>query len=273
MRNIASLWREGSLPAFPREPGCCNAVAKAPVQTTVSECAGTDADQMLTYLTTYQAHERHRASRFPRAPMSNKRCNSRLGMTRCADCRLLEDNAGIPGAGPDAAHRDVNLKCGNGVLDGQQSALPDRHTRLAGYLIAQFAFTASRLMQPRIASPIRSNRTCPVGVAVSHGHLAEVVGRDGYQRISGVDHAHDGLLGVPPHAPQMRRAGMRWANSRMTLNGARRAEQSSRIEPSHAQIVEKSANEPGLLGGDLPPARSYTDLTSDIFTVARVRRR
>ncbi|GGU29147.1 hypothetical protein GCM10010244_64560 [Streptomyces coeruleorubidus] len=29
------------------------------------------------------------------------------------------------------AHRDVNLKCGNGVLDGQQSALPDRleHTR------------------------------------------------------------------------------------------------------------------------------------------------
>lgn len=99
------------------------------------------------------------------------------------------------------------------------------YTRLAGYLIAQFAFTASWLMQPRIASLIRSSRACPVDVAVSHGHLAGVAGRDGYQRISGVDHTHDSLLGVPPHAPQMRRVGMQWADSRMTLNGARRAEQ------------------------------------------------
>lgn len=52
-----------------------------------------------------------------------------------------------------------------------------------------------------------------------------------------------------------------------------RAAQRSRIELSHAHIVENSANEPGLFGGDLPLTRPYADLTSDIFTVVCVRRR
>ncbi|MEU1932900.1 endonuclease domain-containing protein [Streptomyces coeruleorubidus] len=64
------------------------------------------------------------------------------------------------------------------------------------YPIAQFAFTASWLMQPRIASLIRSCRACPVGMAVSHGRLAGVARCDGYQRISRADHAQHGYPAV-----------------------------------------------------------------------------
>jgi hypothetical protein len=94
------LLKDGSLPAFPCEPGCCDVTDQAPVRTAASECVGTDADQMLTYLTPHQECEGHRMSRSPRTPKTcpatidqlvaplsfSRSCNGTAGLRARHDC-------------------------------------------------------------------------------------------------------------------------------------------------------------------------------------------